>query len=112
MQPLKRQTSGSSPTYASWSLETYTSTGLSSFEGEGLKVNYPWSPSTFKSDTEFTDHYPSSLTLISQKCSRVGFGILETKKPLTPMNYIVLTKDDHPMLDWILVKQKGILRKE
>lgn len=107
----KRLNSGSTPTNTSWSLETYTSTGLISNFRDPLRVNYPWSPTTFMSSTDFTDNYPSSRTLISQKGSRetMIFGKRDVMNLMTPMNYIGLTKDDYPYLDWIQVKQKGIL---
>ncbi|XP_012545473.1 uncharacterized protein LOC101736091 [Bombyx mori] len=103
MKPTIRATqSMSSGTLSSWTLESFTSTGL--IDSDILKVEYPWSPCT---DMSGTDVYPSSVdTFESRKGSRAAMNTL-SKRELFPMNYLCTPHED-TVLDWMLVKNKGI----
>lgn len=51
-------------TVSSWSSETFTSNGPSKGKPGGMKVKYPWSPTSSLSDSDF---YPSSTTTITSR---------------------------------------------
>ncbi|XP_059047802.1 uncharacterized protein LOC131843196 isoform X2 [Achroia grisella] len=101
-----------SDTLSSWTLETFTSTGVIS-DSRAVKAKCSWSPSNVYSGT---DIYPSSLdTLESRKVSREtlattdAFGSVRRKiDPLIPMNYVLRPnkQEYNPVLEWELIKRK------
>ncbi|CAH0594508.1 unnamed protein product [Chrysodeixis includens] len=99
-------------TLSSWTLETFTSTGLISTNGpQPVKARFPWSPAT---QASVSDYYPSSLdTLGSRKGSRVS--IMSKPSPYKmevqyPINYLTYNTraDDQPALQWTLANENGI----
>ncbi|XP_052756710.1 mucin-5AC-like [Galleria mellonella] len=110
--PTPTNSKTESDTLNSWSLETFTSTGIVS-DSKRVKPKYPWSPNTVYSGT---DIYPSTVdTLESRKVSREtlatmdGLGSAREKIDLMiPMNYVTRqTKQGYnPALEWELIKRK------
>ncbi|XP_053613465.1 uncharacterized protein LOC128676990 [Plodia interpunctella] len=98
----------SSDTLSSWTIETFTSNGLSSVSGK-VKPKYPWSPSSVFSGT---DIYPTTVeTLVSRKGSRESsrvFGSVASRYDMAPMNLKENKSEDDFILDSILIKTKGI----
>ncbi|KAJ0173455.1 hypothetical protein K1T71_010604 [Dendrolimus kikuchii] len=101
--PLTRKnTTESLDTFSSWTLETYTSSGWKSDSDLDIKINYPWSP---KSNQTGTDFYPSSI--VSPKLSKLTINTTD-RELVTPIGYITLNGNKSESgLDRILIKMKN-----
>ncbi|XP_030033084.1 uncharacterized protein LOC115449411 [Manduca sexta] len=105
--PLLHRMPECSETVSTWTMETFTSTGILS-DANILRVQFPWSPCTMASESEL---YPSSLeSYESRKVSRVSVtGTPAERDSPTPMNYNFHGKHDQdPIVDWLRVKLKGL----
>ncbi|XP_026743278.1 uncharacterized protein DDB_G0271670-like [Trichoplusia ni] len=98
-------------TLSSWTLETFTSTGLiSTNRPQPVKATFPWSAATLADGSEY---YPSSLDSLE---SRKGSGVSVMSKSSSykmvvqnPVNTTYNTRaDDHPALDCTVAKENGI----
>lgn len=99
-------------TLSSWTLESYTSTGLiSTNRPQPVKANFPWSAATLASGS---DYYPSSLeTLESRKGSRASVMSKSSSDKMlvqNPTHHVTYNTraDDNPALDCTLSKENGI----
>ncbi|XP_073950130.1 uncharacterized protein [Choristoneura fumiferana] len=83
----------SQDTISSWTLQSYTSTGIVDEESK-LRVNYPWSPRTVRSDSTGITAYPSSISVEPQSTFTTATTPAATSqtdfKRLIPINYLVL----------------------
>jgi hypothetical protein len=106
-RPLLKQKSSRSDTFSSWTIESFTSTGLPATDTNVMRVNYPWSPKTVVSGT---DVYPSSLeSQTSQKVSRetITTTFTSSERGHIPPWELVGVHRQKPVLDWAFVKLKG-----